>query len=128
MNENTNRIVYTHTPRNPRLAAYSQQLRKDMPDAERRLWHYIRREQLGVKFRRQYMVGPYIADFACLERKVIIELDGGQHATRYGYDRIRDEYLLEQGFRILRFWNHEMFENLEGVITIIQQSLITDVK
>lgn len=79
-------------------------LRKNPTEAEKRLWSRLRKRQLlGVKFRRQYPVGPYIADFAAPERMLVIELDGGQHAEQESYDRDRDNYLRRQGFRILRY-------------------------
>ena len=101
----------------------ARDLRRNMTDAEQRLWHYLRRRQLaGHRFRRQCPVGPYVADFACLERRLIIELDGGQHAGS-AHDRCRDAYLHRCGFRVLRFWNNLVFENLEGVLFEIDRAL-----
>jgi len=92
-------------------------LRKDMPPAEQRLWYFIRRKQLGgFRFRRQHSIGPYIADFACLEVKLVIELDGEQHAYDDGArDRKRDAYLEQEGWTALRFWNHDVYKNIEWV-------------
>jgi very-short-patch-repair endonuclease len=87
-----------------------------MTDAERRLWRYLRQRQIdGHKFRRQVRIGPYIADFACLNPLIVIEVDGGQHAEARAYGARRDEYMRGQGFRVLRFWNNDVLGNMEGV-------------
>ena len=100
-----------------------RELRSQLTDAEQRLWFHLRRRQLvGQRFRRQCPVGPYIADFACLERRLIIELDGGEHAGS-AEDRCRDAYLYRRGFRVLQFWNNLVFENLEGVLSEIDRAL-----
>ena len=81
------------------------------------LWSQLRKRQLeGYKFRRQHPIGPYIADFACLEAKLVLELDGGQHAEQQDADRIRDEHIAERGFVVLRVWNREVHRNLSGVL------------
>ena len=100
----------------------ARRLRRDMTDAERKLWHAIRSKQLtGTKFRRQVPIGAYIADFASLEAKLIIEVDGGQHG---GADDVaRDQWFAKQGFTILRFWNNEVLENLDGVLIRITETL-----
>ncbi len=99
-------------------------LRKNMTDAERRLWRQLRQRQLGgFKFRRQLPLGPYIVDFICLEARLIIELDGGQHQEQEAYDQARDEWLQRSGYRVLRFWNNEVFENMEGVLQRIDGEL-----
>ena len=91
-------------------------LRRNMTDAERLLWRHLRLKQMGgFKFRRQHPVGRYILDFACLEAGVAIELDGGQHAEQEDYDAERDVWLAEHGFRVLRFWNHEVIHETENV-------------
>ena len=101
----------------PQTLQKAQALRHDQTDAEGLLWHYLCNKQLGgYKFRRQQPIGPYIADFACLPQKLLIELDGGQHATRQDYDEKRDAFLRERGYRVLRFWNNEVFENCLGVL------------
>jgi very-short-patch-repair endonuclease len=103
---------------------FARQLRKNMTDAEQRLWSELRYRQLGGwKFRRQAPIGSYIADFVCFERKLIIELDGGQHAERAEYDERRSEWLASQGFRVLRFWNHQVFEETESIKEWIWQAL-----
>ena len=89
-------------------------LRHSSTDAERRLWSVLRNRKLGgIKFRRQYAIGNYIADFVCLERRLVVELDGGQHADATAYDSARSAWLATQGFRVLRLWNTEFFEDIE---------------
>jgi very-short-patch-repair endonuclease len=98
-------------------------LRREMTDSERKLWSGLRSKQLGVKFRRQHPLGNYIADFACLEPKLIIELDGSQHADQQVYDARRDELFRAQGFGVLRFPTNEPLRNLDGVLTAILDRL-----
>jgi very-short-patch-repair endonuclease len=94
-----------------------------MTDAERRLWHYLRQRQLnGFHFRKQCPVGPYIADFACLQAKLIIELDGGQHADS-ARDAARDCWFTAHGYRTLRFWNNDVLQNTDGVVLNITAAL-----
>ena len=91
-------------------------MRIDSTDAENTLWNLIRsRQLLGYKFRRQVPVGKYIADFACLERKLVIELDGGQHQEQTDYDNQRTRWLESQGFRVIRFWNNQVLEETDAV-------------
>ncbi len=97
----------------------SIELRKNMTDTEKRLWQYIRKEQInGLKFRRQQPIGPYIADFTCQSKRLIIEIDGGQHneSKNIEYYEKRTEYLQKTGYTVLRFWNNEISQNIEGVI------------
>ncbi len=108
----------------PQTLQKAQALRHNQTNAEGLLWHYLRHKQLGgYKFRRQQPIGPYIADFACLPEKLLIELDGGQHAERTTSDQQRDRFLQEKGYRVLRFWNHEVFENCFGVLESIYAAL-----
>ena len=104
------------------LTKRARELRTAMTDAERALWHVLRDRQLGVRFRRQAPIGTYIVDFACLERKLVIEVDGGQHAESAA-DIERDTWLRERGFRVLRFWNHEVLTNNAGVAAVIFEAL-----
>ena len=100
-------------------------LRQDHTDPEELLWHYLRNRQLdGYKFRRQQPIGPYVVDFACMSRKLVIELDGGQHAEQHNYDKKRDDYLRGKGYRILRFWNNEVFQNCMDVLETVWQALV----
>ena len=110
---------------------YSQQtlknaktLRQNQTNAEGLLWHYLRNKQLdGHKFQRQQQIGPYTVDFACLPRKLIVLQDGGQYAEQQAYYIMRDTYLKNKGYRILRFWNNEIFENGFGVLESIYNAL-----
>ena len=104
---------------------FARDLRRNATDAERRLWTRLRRRQLaGHKFRRQVPIGSYIADFVCLERSLIIELDGSHHAEREAaHDRARDDKLERRGSRVLRFWNHDVSHRLDDVIEIIWSEL-----
>ncbi len=95
-----------------------------MTDAERTLWQRLRNGQIrGARFRRQAVIGRYIADFACFDPKVVIELDGGQHAGQSAYDEQRTRWLASEGFSVLRFWNNEVLENLDGVMEKIAAAL-----
>jgi len=103
----------------PNAQRNARTLRREMTDSERKLWGGLRSEQLGVKFRRQHPLGHYIADFACLGPKLIVELDGSQHLAQQGYDARRDTFLQAQGFEVLRFGSNDPFVNLEGVLQAI---------
>ena len=105
----------------PWTRANAQRLRRAPTEVEQRLWWKLRElNKLGAGFRRQASIGPYIADFAWLSARVVIELDGGQHAeaTR-AHDEARDRWLRERGFRVLRFWNADVTESLDGVVEVI---------
>jgi very-short-patch-repair endonuclease len=106
------------------LTDLARELRKRSTEAEKLLWGHLSRRQLeGFKFRRQQPIGPYIADFVNLDTKLIIELDGGQHAVARDEDKKRDEWLAEQGFEVLRFWDSEVFGNLEGILETVRSKL-----
>jgi len=95
----------------------AKNLRKRSTDAETLLWNHLRMKQLeGLKFRRQQPINSYIVDFVCFENRLIIEVDGGQHASEKERDVERDIHLTKNGFRVLRFWNNEVFTNIEGVL------------
>ena len=105
-------------------SARARALRKQATDAERLLWKHLRSRQLdGHKFRRQPPIGPCVVDFLCLEHRLVIELDGGQHADQQGKDEARSARLAGWGFRVLRFWNHEVLGNTEGVLQAIRDAL-----
>ena len=103
----------------------ARHLRIQSTEVEKRLWWRIRNRQLGVKFRRQHPLDGYILDFACEELKLGIELDGGQHneAANLARDASRTAVLATSGWQILRFWNNDVIENIEGVLEEIQQAL-----
>jgi very-short-patch-repair endonuclease len=102
----------------------ARELRRDQTEAESLLWRAIRGEQLGGhKFRRQQTIGAYIVDFVSLDAKLVLELDGGQHADAVDYDAKRDAWLTSEGFHVLRFWNNDVMENLEGVLMNIAAAL-----
>ena len=100
-------------------------MRTNATPAEQRLWAMLRdRRMPSCKFRRQHVIAPYIVDFACIERSLIVEADGSQHVDSIS-DQKRDVYLSRRGFRILRFWNNDVFENPSGVFEIIYAALHT---
>ena len=105
--------------------AFAADLRRQPTDAERRLWQVLRARQLhGLKFRRQHGLERYIVDFACPEARLIVELDGGQHADRAERDAARTRVLESKGYTVLRFWNHQVMENLEGVVAVIEAEVL----
>ena len=107
------------------LTNKARSLRKNQTDVEQLLWKHIRNRQLyNYKFRRQFPIEPYVADFACLELKLIIELDGGQHANRINYDDQRSLFLENRGFKVIRFWNNAVFENTVGVLEAIHMAIL----
>ncbi len=104
------------------LVPESKQLRKKSTDHELKLWRYLRNRSLsGYKFRRQYVIEPYIADFCCPDQNLVIELDGGEHnhPIKISKDQKRDNFLKEKGYKILRIWNSEIDQNIEGVLQSI---------
>lgn len=101
-----------------------RELRKNPTEAERILWkHLCLRQVGGHKFRRQQPIGLYIVDFVCLEKRVIIEVDGGQHSAAGIYDADRDAWLEAQGYRVFRFWNHQVLKEIEAVKEFIMRAL-----
>jgi len=106
-----------------RQIGQARQLRRDATDAETRLWARLRSRQLdGAKFVRQHPIGSYVADFCCRSAKLVIELDGGQHAGNPA-DEARTRLIEASGYTVIRFWNSNVFENLEGVLLEIQAAL-----
>ena len=98
-------------------------LRRNMTDAERKLWQYLRRNQLGVKFRRQHPFENYILDFVCLPLGLVIEVDGGQHMEQAEHDAKRTALLEGAGFRVLRFWNNQVLNELDAVVEMIRVTI-----
>ncbi len=106
------------------LTGTARKLRSDTTDAEIRLWRALRNRRLsGYKFKRQVPFSPYIADFLCADAQLIVEADGGQHAESVDADRLRTEYFEQGGYRVLRFWNNDVLQNLEGVLETIAREL-----
>lgn len=104
------------------MKTLARKLRKQQTNAERLLWGRLRNRQMaGCKFRRQFPIGVYVVDFVCLERRLIIELDGGQHAEAVSYDKTRTRFLEGQGFTVVRFWNNEVFSETDGVLQRINE-------
>jgi len=107
------------------LLARARTLRRQSSDAESVLWRHLRaRRLLGYKFRRQVVMEPYIVDFVCLEVRLIIEADGGQHSNQVTYDTRRTAVLEGMGYRVMRFWNHEVLGELQSVLEQIRTALI----
>ena len=132
---------FNHRPLAPYMKEFSRAMRKNPTQAEKKLWQELRSKKLGFKFRRQFVIdSKYIADFICPEKRLIIECDSGQHNQAqlphpkplpqgeelYYPDIERDFYLESQNFRILRFWNNEILENLESVLSVIKEVLQDD--
>jgi very-short-patch-repair endonuclease len=106
------------------LKRNARRLRKQMTDAEPSLWHLLRRKQIdGHRFRKQVPIGKYIVDFACLDARLVIEVDGGQHTDAADADRERDAWLRSQNFRVLRFWNNDVLKNQDGVMQVVMEAL-----
>jgi very-short-patch-repair endonuclease len=102
----------------------AQYLRRNPTEAEQKLWSALRRRQLdGLRFRRQVPLGRYIVDLACYEARLVIEVDGGQHRELQESDAVRTQWLEENGFCVLRFWNNEIFENLDTVLEAIRSNV-----
>lgn len=108
---------------NSKTRTHAIELRKELTPTERKLWAIIRNDQLGINFRRQHAIGIYIPDFICIEKKLIIELDGSQHLEQEQYDEERTKYLETQGYKVIRFWNNDVMNNIEGVILAIMNAL-----
>jgi len=110
--------------RAPDTARHARALRTQMTDAERLLWHHLRAHRFhGLGFRRQVPLGPYVADFLCEAQRLVVEVDGGQHADRSVEDAQRTQWLEAHGYRVVRFWNNEVLANMEGVWEALTASL-----
>ena len=105
-----------------RLTRLAQKLRREPTKAEVRLWSHLRGRQMGVQFMRQFQIGKAIADFACRRARLVIELDGGQHADSLTDDE-RTRIIEDHGYSVIRFWNNEVLANTDGVLTVIAESL-----
>jgi very-short-patch-repair endonuclease len=99
-------------------------LRRNMTDAEKRIWHQVRDRRLkGHKFKRQWSLGPYVVDFCCIEQRLVVEIDGGQHSAEV--DATRTAELNAMGYRVMRFWNNDVLANLDGVLMSLLAELET---
>ena len=101
----------------------AKRMRAEPTEAEQRLWSRLRNQQLGYKFRRQHRIAGYIADFVCVERKLVVEADGSQHLQQAEYDHERARVLQAAGYRLLRFWNHDILKDTEQVLGEIWRAL-----
>jgi very-short-patch-repair endonuclease len=111
----------------PRKVKYARQLRRNQSEAEEKLWLSLWKRNIdGVKFRRQQPIGNYIVDFVSFDKKLIIEIDGGQHndPAEIEKDQQRTIWLENEGYRVIRFWNNDVLENLDGVLLKIKEILI----
>ena len=107
------------------MNSIARQLRKHQTEAEARLWYFFRdRRFLGFKFRRQYKIGSYVVDFCCIERMLVVEIDGSQHSLQKVQDEKRTAYLEQMGYRVVRFWNHEVLQQTKTVLEAIRAVLI----
>lgn len=108
----------------PKFYERARELRKEPTPAERKLWAYLRGDKLnGINFRRQHAIGNYIVDFVSIKRKIVIELDGSQHLEQEEYDKERTKYLESKGYKVIRFWNNQVMNEIKGVITEIEREL-----
>lgn len=110
-----------------RSSKIPKELRKRQTDAEGKLWYFLRDRQLeGFKFRRQHRIGRYIVDIVCLDKKIVVEVDGGQHNETINQekDEKRTNWLKKENYQVLRFWDNEVLTNTEGVLEIIRQKLL----
>ena|SRR3989338_871276 len=96
-------------------------LRKNLTPQELKLWFYLKSSKFGVKFRRQHGIGPYIADFYCKEKNLVIEIDGSGHKEEKEYDNERNEYMKTLGLKVIRFWNSEIDKNIEEILKKIKK-------
>lgn len=110
-------------PPGKEMVQRARRLRCDMTDAERLLWSRLRASQLGVKFRSQMWLGGFIADFASVQAKLVVEVDGGQHDRDRRRDERRARAMADLGYRTIRFWNHDVLQNIDGVLSVIKDAL-----
>ena len=104
------------------ISRHAAPLRRNATDAEQALWRELRARRLGGhKFRRQWTICGYVVDFCCLESRLVVEADGGQHSPER--DRLRTELLKSRGFRVIRFWNNDVLQNMDGVLEVIWGAL-----
>lgn len=108
----------------PQQLQRAKSLRRKQTEPEQKLWYYLRGHRFeGIKFKRQKPIGRYIVDFICVKKNLIIELDGSQHMEQTNYDRVRDEWLHQQGYKVIRIWNNDVMNRIEQVLEFIWQEL-----
>ena len=113
---------------NPKNINFAKHMRSNMTKEEVKFWEIVRAKRFhGLKFKRQVLIGDYIVDFLCPEKKCIIEIDGGQHneTNNRRNDEKRTKYLESGGYKVVRFWNNEVWDNIEGVYAILEQELLS---
>ncbi|MDH3234659.1 MAG: endonuclease domain-containing protein [Alphaproteobacteria bacterium] len=101
----------------------AKRLRRNLTNVERALWRRLRDRGIGAKFRRQHPIGRYVVDFVCIEAGLVVEIDGGQHAEQRDRDALRTRYVEAEGYRVIRFWNNDVTENIDGVLSTIASAL-----
>jgi len=107
------------------MKSLARMLRRNSTDAEQLLWYHLRAHRMaGYKFKRQVIIGPYIVDFVCFEARLVIEADGGQHVEQAVDDKRRTALLESKGFRVIRFWNHDILQNIDSVLEDIHKQLM----
>ena len=107
------------------MKSLARMLRRHSTDAEHILWYHLRAHRMaGYKFKRQVIIGPYIVDFVCFEARLVIEADGGQHVEQAVDDKRRTALLESKGFRVIRFWNHDILQNIDSVLEDIHKQLM----
>lgn len=114
----------TSTSRQTQLLTFSRALRKNQTPAEAKLWMYLRGNRFaGYKFKRQVVIGDYIVDFSCFEKRLVIEVDGGHHLDQGESDNLRTEFLVGQGYQVIRFWNRQVIDEIDSVLAVIYDVL-----
>ena len=109
-----------HKRTTPKIFAHAKELHRNMAPAEAKLWAHLRAHRLGdIHFRNQHAIGKYIVDFCAPRKKLIIELDGSQHLEQHEYDEERTKYLETRGYKVIRFWNNQVMNDIDGVIRAI---------
>jgi very-short-patch-repair endonuclease len=113
-----------HKRTTPKVFAHAKELRREMTPTEVKLWARLRAHRLkGVHFRPQHAIGNYVVDFCAPRKKLIVELDGSQHLEQMEYDAERTEYLKSKGYEVLRFWNNDVLNNMDAVLSVIWEAL-----
>ncbi len=107
----------------PQARQFAHELHQSLTNAERHLWHHLRLQQLGVRFRRQHPLGPFILDFVCLSARLVVEVDGSQHLQQVAADQRREDWLAQRGFRVSRFWAHDVLTQTDAVLERIWWTL-----